>query len=506
MGDAHAGRQLLRRLLDEVLEGLLVPADEALGRLLFLHTTLLFRVVAGLEHRLVVLDLMLGGQRHHHALGVEAGPSRAAHDLVELAGAQTAHLGAVELGELGEHHRVDRHVDADAERVGTADDWEQPLLGEALHEQAVARQHARMVHAHPGGEQPLQNLAEGGGELRALHGLLDFLALGLVRHAVAGQRPGVLQRLVLGEMHDVHRRLAGAQTQLHGGFQGFEGVVVGQRHGAGRVRHEVDGPPGALLQGGGDVAHVTEGGAHQQELRVRQREQRHLPGPAAIGVGVEVELVHHHAGHLRRGALAQGLVREDLRRAADDRRLGVDGGVSRDHAHVLAAEDVHHVEELLGHERLDGRRVVSGAPRGHGHEAEPQGHHGLAGACGRAQNHRVAHGQVHERVLLMGPQLHAAGVHPFQEYLQRLVGREHVALTGFGPGKEPPQRAGLEGIHGCDGAICVGAGGALGGFRSFGGDVLGRLVDALFGSGGVLGGVGHRVSVLMARSFAIYYK
>lgn len=121
--------------------------------------------------------------------------------------------------------------------------------------------------------------------------------------------------------------LAGAQTQLHGGFQGFEGVVVGQRHGAGRVRHEVDGPPGALLQGGGDVAHVAEGGAHQQELRVRQREQRHLPGPAAIGVGVEVELVHHHAGHLRRGALAQGLVREDLRRAADDRRLGVDGGV-----------------------------------------------------------------------------------------------------------------------------------------------------------------------------------
>ena len=168
--------------------------------------------------------------------------------------------------------------------------------------------------------------------------------------------------------------------------------------------------------------------------------------------------------------------------------------------------DVHHVEELLGHERLDGGGVVGSAPRGHGHEAEPQGHHGLARARGRAQNHRVAHGQVHERVLLVGPQLHAAGVHPFQEYLQRLVRREHVALAGFRPGEEPPQRAGLEGVHGCDGAICVGAGGALGGFRSFGGDVLGRLVDALFGSGGVLGGIGHGVSVLTARSFAIYYK
>ena len=52
----------------------------------------------------------------------------------------------------------------------------------------------------------------------------------------------------------------------------------------------------------------------------------------------------------------------------------------------------------------------------------------------------------------------------------------------------------------------VGAGGALGGFCGFGGDVLGRLVDALFGSGGVLGGIGHGVSVLTARSFAIYYK
>ena len=139
MGDAHAGRQLLRRLLDEVLEGLLVPADEALRRLLLLHAALLLRVVAGLEHRLVVLDLVLGGERHHHALGVKPGPPRPAHDLVELARTQAAHLGAVELGELREHHGVDGHVDADTERVGAADDRQKPLLGEALHEQTVTR-------------------------------------------------------------------------------------------------------------------------------------------------------------------------------------------------------------------------------------------------------------------------------------------------------------------------------------------------------------------------------
>ena len=134
MRDTHARVQLLGRLLDEVLEGLLVPADEALGRLLLLYATLLLRVVAGFQQGLVVLDLVLGGERHHHALGVEARPSRTAYDLVELARAQAAHLGAVELGELGEHHRVDGHVDAHAEGIGAADDRQQPLLGQTFHE------------------------------------------------------------------------------------------------------------------------------------------------------------------------------------------------------------------------------------------------------------------------------------------------------------------------------------------------------------------------------------
>ena len=47
---------------------------------------------------------------------------------MELAGAQTTHLVAIELGERGEHHGVDGYVDADAERIGTADDGQQALL------------------------------------------------------------------------------------------------------------------------------------------------------------------------------------------------------------------------------------------------------------------------------------------------------------------------------------------------------------------------------------------
>ena len=61
---------------------------------------------------------------------------------------------------------------------------------------------------------------------------------------------------------------------------------------------------------------VAERRRHQQELRLRQLEQRHLPGPAAVRVGVEVELVHHDQADVGVGALAQREVGEDLGGAA----------------------------------------------------------------------------------------------------------------------------------------------------------------------------------------------
>src|SRR3712207_7820139 len=56
---------------------------------------------------------------------VVAGPSGAAGDLVELAHLQQPGAGAVVLGQRAEDDRADRHVDADAEGVGAADDLEQ---------------------------------------------------------------------------------------------------------------------------------------------------------------------------------------------------------------------------------------------------------------------------------------------------------------------------------------------------------------------------------------------
>ena len=81
--------------------------------------------------------------------GVEAGPARAAGDLEELPGPQDPLPVPVVLRQPGEQHRADRHVDADAEGVGAADDRQQPVLGELLHQPPVARQHPGVVHADP---------------------------------------------------------------------------------------------------------------------------------------------------------------------------------------------------------------------------------------------------------------------------------------------------------------------------------------------------------------------
>ena len=172
-----------------------------------------------------------------------------------------------------------------------------------------------------------------------------------VRHAVAGQRPRRSSSAASCEKCTMYSGASPARRrQLHGAFQRhLAGVVVGQRHGARRVgrpgRRDV---PVRSSSGGGDVAHVAERGAHQQELRIRQREQRHLPGPAAVGVGVEVELVHRHAGHRRRRRPSRSAW--FARISAVQQMTGASVlmvRVARDHAHVLAAEDVHHVEELL---------------------------------------------------------------------------------------------------------------------------------------------------------------
>ncbi len=101
----------------------------------------------------------------------------------------------------------------------------------------------------------------------------------------------------------------------------------------------------------------------------RQLQERHLPGPAAVGLAVVVELVHDHEPDVGARALAQGDVGQYLGRAGDDRCVGVDARVAGEHADVVGPEHLAEREELLAHQRLDrrgveARRVRRPAPRG----------------------------------------------------------------------------------------------------------------------------------------------
>ena len=436
--DAQARLERLGLRLNQALKGLLVPGDKALGGLLLFNLTEFFGVVARFGHKLGILDLVLGCLGNHHALGIKARAAGATGNLVELAGAQTTHLVAIELGERGEHHGVDGYVDADAERIGAADDGQQTLLRQALDQQAIARQHASMVHADAAPKQALENLAKGRREARSLGSFLNGLALLLAGDAKIGERLCRRKGGILAKVHDIERGLAAAHGELDRALEGGRHIVVAQRNGTRGIDNQVASSAGVLLERGGDRGDIAERGAHEHELRVGQGEQRHLPGPTAVGVGKVVKLVHGDAAHVGVLTLAQRIVGKDFGRAADDGRLGVDMRVAGDHADVIAAEHLYQIEELFADQGLDRGRVIATFALRHAHKEHAQRDERFTRSGRCAQNDVIAGGQVHEGLFLVTPQLNAAAARPFKEAFEGLIGREPrfglTAVLGLPPG------------------------------------------------------------------------
>ena len=191
---------------------------------------------------------MLGCLGDHHALGIEARATGATSDLMKLTGAQATHLVTVELGERGEHHGVDGYVDADAERIGTADDGQQALLRQALDQQAIARQHASMVHADAAAEQALEDLAEGRREACPLCRFFDGFALLFAGDAKIGERLCRRKGGILAKVHDIERGLAAAHGELDRALEGGRHIVVAQRNRTRGIDNQVASSAGVLLE------------------------------------------------------------------------------------------------------------------------------------------------------------------------------------------------------------------------------------------------------------------
>ena len=283
---------------------------------------------------------MLGCLNHHGAGGIKTGAAGAAGDLVELAGTQTAATGTIKLRQRRNQHGTNRHVNTHAQGVGTANHLEQTLLSQLLHEAAVLGQHAGVVNADAGTHQLIQCLTKARTEAEFRNQLGDAFLLFLRGNSHRQQRVRLLQRRLLREVHNVDRGLLGLHELLHRLLNRGGGVVEVQGDGALGMSHQVALAAGQRCHFLLEAGRVAQGRAHQQELRLRKLQQGKLPRPTALRVRVEVELVHDDLAQVRILTLTQGNIRENLRGAADNGRLRVDGGVAGNHAHVLGTKNI----------------------------------------------------------------------------------------------------------------------------------------------------------------------
>ncbi len=354
MVHVEAGDERLGRSVDQLLEGLLVPVGVAPLRGLLPHQLLLLAGVGG--HLGVGPQVLDPVHRRLHpdvALVIEALPAGPPGDLGELPVAQQPRRDAVVLAELREQHGADGHVHPHAEGVGTAYQLQQALLGQLLDEQAVAGEHPGMVQADAVADEALQVLPDGGVEPEATH-LLAYRRLLLPgEHVDAAEVLGLLGCRLLGEVDYVDRRPIGVDELDDRLVERRLPILAGQRNRPDAARHGDGGTPGPACQVFGEAGRGSERGRHEQELRVRQLQERNLPGPTTLRIAVEVELVGHHQPERAVGALPEGLVGEDLGRGADDRRVLVHRGIAGDHAHVLGSEVPGQGEELLANQGLD---------------------------------------------------------------------------------------------------------------------------------------------------------
>ena len=182
------------------------------------------------------------------------------------------------------------------------------------------------------------------------------------------------------------------------------------------------GTPGAPGQVGLEPADIAERRRHQDELGLREFEERDLPCPASVWFGVEVELVHHDLAHVGPVAAAQGEVGEDLRRAADDRCVGVDARVTGHHADLRRAEHLAEREELLRHERLDRRGVERPSAARQGREVGAGRDQALAGPGRAGKDHVRARDDLDQRLFLVWIEGEALLLGPAGERVEECVG------------------------------------------------------------------------------------
>ena len=269
-------------------------------------------------------------------------------DLVEIARAQDPGFLPVKLAEPGEEHGADGHVDADAQGVGAADHFEQAFLSQLLDQYAVLGQQPGVVQADAVFEPFPDFRSVRTGELEPFERRADGVLLFARAHVDAGEILRALRRFELGEMHDINRAFAFSRQA----FQRLGERQFPNRH----IPAARAGPSSKSVTLGRPLRLVSSFSKKLVSPRVadinrkrvwRQSQQRHLPGHASLAVGIVMEFVHNDFLDVGLWAFAQGDVGQDFRRAAEDGRLPVDGGVAGAQPDVFRAELAAQSQPLL---------------------------------------------------------------------------------------------------------------------------------------------------------------
>ena len=87
-----------------------------------------------------ILDHVLGCLRDHRTELIKALAAGAARDLLEIAHRQQSGFFAIVLAQLREQHGADRDIHAHPQRIGAANELEQPFLRKSFDQYPVARQ------------------------------------------------------------------------------------------------------------------------------------------------------------------------------------------------------------------------------------------------------------------------------------------------------------------------------------------------------------------------------
>ena len=150
--------------------------------------------------------------------------------------------------------------------------------------------------------------------------------------------------------------------------------------------------PAHLLQPGAELLRVGDGRGQRDQLHRAVQVDDHLfPHRPAQSIREVVDLVHHHeAEPLEEVGVRIQHVAQHLGGHHDHLGVGPDRGVPGQQAHLLGAQPVHQLTELLIRQRLD-RGGVEDLVAAREREVDGElPHHGLAGPGGGGDQHGAA--------------------------------------------------------------------------------------------------------------------